>query len=280
MYRKNAPHPLLKTGLFYITTFAFSWSLWVPRALVENGLADLPNFVHFLAKHASFGAWGPFLGAVTVALLFDGIFGLKDLGKRLLQFRFSATWYGLSIVFLPMLIWLSGAIATSIFDQTLPATEAWQQPVNLPMAFIWIFFFGGPLQEEAGWRGTATHTLQKRYSALTTALYVGAVWGLWHLPLFYDLRSEIYYNQPFWGLFFSTTLLAVLLSILYNRTGGSLLAVMLMHTSFNWANYVFSSLQNEVAGLIYFVLLFTSVIGFVAYWGPKELGQNRQNKES
>jgi membrane protease YdiL (CAAX protease family) len=35
--------------------------------------------------------------------------------------------------------------------------------------------------EEVGWTGFATPWLQRRYSAVTTGLIVGVIWGVWHL---------------------------------------------------------------------------------------------------
>lgn len=67
------------------------------------------------------------------------------------------------------------------------------------IAFVCILFLGGPLQEEAGWRGTSTPKLQTKHGALGASLATGLMRGLWHLPLFYIPREEIYYNQPAWG---------------------------------------------------------------------------------
>jgi hypothetical protein len=40
---------------------------------------------------------------------------------------------------------------------------------------------GGALLEELGWTGFAMPMLRRRYSALTTGLIVGLLWGAWHV---------------------------------------------------------------------------------------------------
>ena len=50
--------------------------------------------------------------------------------------------------------------------------------------FIVIFFGGGPLGEEIGWRGFALPRMQTRYGALRATLLLGILWTFWHLPHF------------------------------------------------------------------------------------------------
>lgn len=168
----------------------------------------------------------------------------------------------------PVLI--GGALAISVlFGNPVPEFEALAQPIGLPIAIVWIFFLGGPLQEEFGWRGYAFENLRKKYSALTAAIVAGLMWGLWHLPLFFVPRAEDYYNRPMWGLLLTTILVGIILAWFYVNTNRSIFAAMLGHTMFNWSNWVFPALKSDSAALILFFLYFIAVAYIVWQFGKK-----------
>jgi hypothetical protein len=66
----------------------------------------------------------------------------------------------------------------------------------------------------------------------TASLILGAVWAVWHLPLFFlpDSGSQ---GQSFPIYFLSVTAMSVAMAWLYWRTGGSLLLTMVMHAAIN-----------------------------------------------
>lgn len=113
------------------------------------------------------------------------------------------------------------------------AGDAW---TGVLLVFAATLLYGGPLGEEIGWRGWAVPTLQRRFSPLLTSLFVGLLWGFWHLPL--HLRG-VYDASMGDGLagfalrIASSCLLAVVFTWLYNRSRGGLLVVVLLHTSVN-----------------------------------------------
>lgn len=55
-------------------------------------------------------------------------------------------------------------------------------PWYLFIVFMPMMFFGGGL-EEIGWRGVLQPFLEKRFSLFPAALIQGAIWSVWHLPL-------------------------------------------------------------------------------------------------
>jgi membrane protease YdiL (CAAX protease family) len=74
----------------------------------------------------------------------------------------------LSVIFLPGALASFHALATVIF---LPFQEhAPLSPLSLLVLFVTVFFLGGPLGEEPGWRGFALPRLQRRYGPLVGSL--------------------------------------------------------------------------------------------------------------
>ncbi|MEQ8955478.1 MAG: CPBP family intramembrane glutamic endopeptidase [Gammaproteobacteria bacterium] len=86
--------------------------------------------------------------------------------------------------------------------------------------------------EEVGWRGYALPRLAMHLGLGGASIVLGVIWALWHLPLFY-LQGSGSDGQSFPIYLLHVTALSVAMSWLYWKTGGSLLLVMLMHSSVN-----------------------------------------------
>ena len=91
------------------------------------------------------------------------------------------------------------------------------------IVFIFItslFFDGGGLMEEFGWRGFALPHLQMKFTPLKSSIILGVIWSLWHIPVKLILGPWTY----FLSFYFIFTLMCILYSIVmtyfYNRVGG------------------------------------------------------------
>ena len=255
-----------------LIAYGFSWLFWVPEALIANNLWIAPESVKNILA-LNLGAWGPLFGAIVATFIYQKGAGVKELLKRGFMTRLGKWWWVALLAF-PFLI--DGSLAISAaFGNPTPKFEALAQPIALPIAFVWIFFFGGPLQEEFGWRGYAFENLRSKYDALTASIIAGLMWGLWHLPLFFVPRADDYYNRPMWGLMLTTTLVGIILAWIYANTNGSVFAAMLGHAMFNWSNWVFPALKSDSAALILFGLYFIAVAYIIWQYGRKTLTKVR-----
>lgn len=252
--------------VFGLVTFAISWLFWIPDALIAQEIWNAsPSVRDFLAGPFNLGPWGPLVAAVLVTFFYDGSAGVGSLLRRGLKVRIGGWWW-VALLLFPVLI--GGALLLGLaLGDPMPELVALQQPIALPIAFLFIFFLGGPLQEEFGWRGFAFEHLRSKYSALTAAVAAGLLWGLWHLPLFFVPRAEFYYNRPVWGLVLTTALVGIIIAWIFVNTNGSVFAAMLAHTSFNWSNYVFPSLGSDRAALILFGL-YGLVVAYILWRYP------------
>ncbi len=107
-------------------------------------------------------------------------------------------------------------------------------------SFIYILLFGGPLNEEGGWRGFMLPMLQRRINPLLSTLILGGVWGIWHFPMhlngFYPSGGAAELPAELATRMLTTMLAAVLLTWFYNKTRGSVLVCILLHAGFNTAS--------------------------------------------
>jgi uncharacterized protein len=138
-------------------------------------------------------------------------------------------------------------LAGSLIDYALGGKELFsltaQSLVMLAVSYTFIFFFAGPIPEEAGWRGLATPRLQQKYTPLIAGLIIGVIWSVWHFPLHVvylhgDILTcflfRLVYNVP----------LGVLFGWFYNRSGGNLFVCLLLHAGVNSSSSLFGNLSG------------------------------------
>lgn len=256
--------------LFYVLAFGFTWLFWVPLALHEQAIVALPDGVYGFLDGPNPGAWGPLVASLLLTYLNGRWAGIQELVRRGTRVRFGVFWYAVALLLFPLLIggatWLAQALGEAV-----PASPAFAEPVSIPISFVSIFLLGGPLQEEFGWRGYATERLQKKWNALVASIVIGILWAAWHLPLFFIPRQEAYYNRPVWGIFVTDVLVTVLLTWVFNNTNKSIFAAMLLHTTFNWSNYLFTGLFTDIGGQAFFGAMIVVVVLVLVVWGPRKL---------
>ena len=94
----------------------------------------------------------------------------------------------------------------------------------------------GPLGEELGWRGYLLGEINRRRSLVVSALIVGIIWGLWHLPLWL-VSGYAGVDLVLYSLFFLVSIVAfsVIISIVHVAGGRNLLYAIILHQMLNFA---------------------------------------------
>jgi membrane protease YdiL (CAAX protease family) len=211
---------------YFVLAFVFTWALWVPAALEARGLiSPLPVPATFL------GAFGPLVAAVVVTAQEGGRAGLRSLLGRIVRWRVAPIWYGVAILG-PIGLTL-GAIALHVVLGGQPPSLGLLIGALPTLVFVFIYMmltvaFG----EEVGWRGYALPALQARYNALLASLILGVMWTLWHVPVFFNPDTH-YSNLPFLLFLAYMVPFAVLITWVFNSTGGSVLMAMFFHAVMN-----------------------------------------------
>lgn len=150
-------------------------------------------------------------------------------------------------------------------------------------------FVDGGISEEPGWRGFAYPVLQDRWGALPAALLIGAVWAGWHLGprqwaiLFGEGSDAFFAFLPGYAATYilGVTPLAIIFAWLYENTGGSLLAVFMVHNSFNQTSTTFGFMFPEapiMLGVIAFLWIMVILILVTRDWRVFGRARTRRNR--
>jgi len=247
---------------FILLTFVWSWSY---DGVVFLTVGDSPGIL----IRGIVRTWGPMIAAATVTWVIGG--DLEAFFGQVTNWRVKPRWYVLTLL-LPLTI--EGSLAVSLLhllrggSVTLLPVPWWQYLLS----FVVVLFFAGSL-EEFGWRGFAQPRLQERYSALTAAIGIGVLWGLWHLPMFYLYDVPAYDPTGFWTTYLGFCIVASIYFVwLYNETGGSLLFPMISHSLANLPALVEPA--TSVSGPLQYVPELIAVIlilGLVGLYGRQYL---------
>ncbi len=223
-----------KTYTFLILTFTWSWINWIV------GLSHLSDGIdqESIGKFITFffiGVYGPSIGGIITTLFFDGLSGLLDLLKKLIFWKVPFANY-VFIIFLPIVFVIIGIGLYSLlvgqigsFDKTAFLT--------IP-TILWAGLYAGPLGEELGWRGFLLPEFQKRLTNLKSAVIIGVIWFVWHIPLFWAPFGTLVSGTPIGILpvltyFIMLICLSIIITWLVINSKGSVLIAILFHLSIN-----------------------------------------------
>ena len=240
-----ARHPLVS---FFVMAYAFSWLVWTPWVLGEDGAGLLPiklsDGTSGLLNAAAILA-GPTLAAFIMTAATEGRAGVRRLLGRYVLWRVGIQWYLFALIGVP-LIMLLGTVVVSGDLPNLGALGGPSYVLSYLAFFVLVFIFGGPLLEEPGWRGFALPRLERLHGPLVGTLILGVLWALWHLPEF--LVPSWAASSGGGGILGITEFVvititfAIIITWVFNNTYASLLLAMLVHASID----TFGSALGEI----------------------------------
>jgi membrane protease YdiL (CAAX protease family) len=260
--------------VFLGLTLALSWFVfWGPLALLRIPAISFVSDVKGPAWASALflvGGFVPSLVAVFLTWKKEGVPGLRLLGRRILQFKLGWRWYGYTL-----LIVLAGMVGQLIINKLIGNTFNGihflaQLGIFLPLLVL------GPLSEEIGWRGYALGRLQTKWNALTSALIVGLVWALWHLPLFMMVGSSYHeLGLPFISFLAGLMANSVLYTWLYNNTKQSIWSAILLHWLYTCAFQVMSTwvIRSPFYNWLEYLPYVIMAVLVVLIWKPQTLSR-------
>jgi membrane protease YdiL (CAAX protease family) len=272
---------------FFILAFIISWAIWTPLVIYyysspfEVSFSTVPVV---LIIFAFLGFFGPTIAGLIMARVADGRGGIKKLLSGWKFWRTSIFWY-LGILACRLLLdVVSYSLSVSLFN--LDVTLDWSRWSLILPAFGQAALIGGAIAEETGWRGFALPRLMKSRSALFSALIIGVLWGLWHLPLCLIPGANFpTATTPELFLVYVAKVIcfSVIISWIYVNTKGNIFACYLFHALLNTAltgNIVrFADQQSGwwVQMCVSAVIFALAAIGLVVFFGRSRLTRQTEN---
>lgn len=207
---------------YLLMTFILAWIIVFILLATSHTDMSSPSLSVIL------GGWllgfAPALSAFTVTYITEGTLK-KSTIIRSLKIKNHASLYLLSLIIVPLY-----TLLTIFLTHLLIAPYKIQLiPQLIILGFTWGIFsaFG----EEPGWRGFLFPHLLKKYTFFQSAILIGIIWAIWHLPMNYiDCRFYGDYMLSFMVVACINLILdALIISGLYIKGKGDLKLTMLYH---------------------------------------------------
>jgi uncharacterized protein len=280
--------------LFFALAYLITWSIQIPAYFYAHGRGELltneANVVTF--QDAFLGtvspaflwvfllfvfSFGPTIAGLIVIGLAQGRAGYRELGARLGRVRVPGK-YVVAVFLIPVALSLAAIAVGFVLNGFQPFPYEPLVPIALAIPFlIYLLIFTG-LAEEIGWRGCALPELQRRHTAEKASWILGIAWGLWHLPS--NLMAPFLAGQLTIPIALATVLgltlgivgWTIVLTWIFNSTGGSLFWLIVIHGFANWVqSYVVLSSGNFMAQVAYGVLPWAIALVLLKRYGPETL---------
>jgi len=219
MKKMISNYPLIS---FFVLAILLSWIAVMPLIL-NPSLPPEPFMI--LGALA-----GPTLSAVIVLGVTDGKASLGSFFRRYFQWRAGIVWW--LIVLFGILIALN-IVAALILGPSILAEFFKNLGLIIPTYLITLVVgvILGPLWEEPGWRGFALPRLQQQYGPIAGSIILGVIWAVWHAPGY--LGGWMASTIP--ALLVYSVGFSILATWIYNNSSGSILLMILFHSSSNAA---------------------------------------------
>ena len=223
----ESEHPLREAELFVAVTFLIAAGVYLPLLARDLGWigTTLPPGLQIV------GILSPGIATLVIHLYDDGVDGVRSALGGLAAWRFGRIWWGVTLALPPGFAAVYAGAYIGLGHDFVPEPIQMVSESGVAIVLLILMMIVLSAGEEIGWRGHLLPLLQARMSALTASLVLGVVWAVWHVPVFYGAGIE--------GWAFPLRIVsifggAVVYTWLFNNTGGSVLAVTLLHAGTNF----------------------------------------------
>ena len=188
--------------------------LVLPRVLRGNPIPKLTGILMFPLM-----LLGPALSCLLLTRLLEGRPGLSALWKRMTRVKVSLKWWLLSVGIAPAGILLVLFLLRKFTTLSLPS-HVFYEGFGFGILAGWL--------EEIGWSGFAWPRMRETPHPFLSAIALGGLWCIWHLPVVDYLGSASPHGSWLMAYFLAFTAvmaaIRVLICWVYSQTGSVLLA--------------------------------------------------------
>jgi len=246
-----------ETALFFGLALLLSMPFWVVGAVSDATITAALSV-------ASLMIVAPFLAAILLTWRASGGRAVRTLLARAVDpwLPRGARWYLAVLLLMPAAVLVEVGLLRLV-GRDVPGFEF--TPFAL-VADLALFSVAATL-EEVGWTGYATDRLLAIRGRLATALIIGAVWALWHVPAMLAMPGE---HSWTWILLqcLNQVIVRVLIVGIYVGSGGSLFAAIGLHALLNLSTLtLFPVYGSHYDPLMANVVLGVAAVLIVWSWG-------------
>ena len=238
--------------LFFLLAYAWSWTGWLLMSRIVPEGSISPGYEMFLEGLFAVTAFGP-----TVAALVTSWLAYRSL-------RICRLWTGWRSLIQGLGFGLSAFIVATLIAPNYAILKApisaWQWPALLHWSTYGInfsFFFGGPVNEEPGWRGFALPRLQDRFGAVGATLILAPLWAGWHTPLFW---MEGWTSATPWEFVLILVGISFLFTAAANFSKFSVIVAMALHAFFNTSSRLGNALSVNLPRRPHEMIIYTFAV--------------------
>ena len=246
---------------FLLITFTIAWGILALYIFLPEGMSSL--FGELTGNHPLFflAVYAPAIAALSIIAIKAGLQGIRDFLKRLLIWRTNFGWYLFLFIGIPLIFYLGALLNGNLFETPFPF-----ESLSALITPLFLSIIKGPV-EEFGWRGFMLPILQRKIVPFYASIFIGIVWGLWHLPAFL-LSGTQQSSWSFFPFFLGTIVISILMTALFNQSKGSILLAGVMHFQ------LMNPIWPDAAPYDSYILAVAAVI---VTWIYRDMMFNREN---
>jgi len=243
--------------IYFALAFAITWINGFILAAQSHQGGD-KSIVNLLLAYM-----GPFIAALIMMYVFADKAFRADFRRRIFDLGLINSRYLPFVIFFMPLAMVISIIISIAFGQ--PAEQLrlaeefkiFEGDALLSMVILVLV----PVLEELGWRGYGVNSLASKFFLFGTSILFGALWAIWHLPVFFikgSYQMSLLEQNPLFALNFFVGIipLAVIMNYLYYKNRRSIALIALFHVMVNFSAELFEA--NQISKCI-FTLVVTAV---------------------